>query len=331
MLNAIGRHRMCANSLGGGTGANAACQLLRHGLHHAFKFGTQSVQCDQCSIDAQAGQQLVQHPRAAGVQSGHARGVHAQRCGGASGHGVARLDGSDSLVGCHCRRADLSCLFAGEQMARQIARILGATVAYLRLTTGEAYMQTRIGSLLLTTTLATVLTVNATGCGQKVDNAGLPPASTTIGTEIDDSVVTSSVKAALLSDPDVKSFDFKVETRKGEVMLSGFVDNQAQLDRATGAAHAVSGVKGVQNNVTLKGSPATVGNKVDDSIITGKVRAALLGDTRIKSLDIAVVTRKDEVQLSGFVDNQSQMNRALEVAAGIDGVRVVTNQMSIKK
>jgi len=152
-----------------------------------------------------------------------------------------------------------------------------------------------------------------------------------VGTILDDSVVTANVKAALLADAEIKSFDFKVETRKGDVQLSGFVDNQAQLDRAIAITYAVAGVKSLQNNVSLKGAPATVGNKVDDSIVTTKVKAALLSEASIKSLDIAVVTRKGEVQLSGFVDNQGQMDRAIAIAGGIEGVSRVANEMSLKK
>ena len=71
--------------------------------------------------------------------------------------------------------------------------------------------------------------------------------------------------------------------------------------------------------------------KVDAGIITSKVKTALLGDPNVKSFDIAVVTRDDEVLLTGFVDNQTQVDRAMEVARGIEGVRLVRNEMSIKK
>lgn len=192
-------------------------------------------------------------------------------------------------------------------------------------------MKTRIENLVLATALAGVLAITVVACGKAVDSAAPPPPRTSVGTDIDDSVVTSSVKAALLADADIKSFDFKVETRKGEVLLSGFVDNQSQLDRATSAAHAVSGVKSVQNNVILKVAPTTIGNKLDAGIITSKVKAALLGDARVKSFDIAVVTRKDEVLLTGFVDNREQMDRAIEIARSIEGVHSVSNEMSIKK
>ncbi len=192
-------------------------------------------------------------------------------------------------------------------------------------------MKNRIHTLALGTTLVGVLAISLVGCGKTSDSAGAPPPATSVGTDIDDSVITSSVKAALIADPDIKAFDFKVETRKGEVLLSGFVDSQAQLDRATVAARTVTGVKNVQNNVTLKGAPTTAGNKLDDSVITTRVKAALLGDESVKSSDISVVTQKEEVQLSGFVNNQVQMDRAIQIAREVEGVRKVTNEMVIKK
>ncbi len=210
-------------------------------------------------------------------------------------------------------------------------------------------MTTQSRPFLLRTLVVGAISIFVFGCSKQVDsvptstpnappNSMSPPApvaptpsSTTVGTQIDDSVVTASVKSALLGDADIKSFDFKVETRKGEVMLSGFVDSQAQVDRADSLAKAVAGVTSVQNKVTLKSGTATVGNKVDDSIITTKVKAALIGDEVIKSTDIAVVTRKGEVQLSGFVNSQTQIDRALLVAKAVEGVGKVSNEMSIKK
>ncbi len=197
-------------------------------------------------------------------------------------------------------------------------------------------MTTQLSSLLLRTTLVGALCALTVACSKPQDSTlpSMPVAtapSTTVGTQIDDAVVTASVKSALLADADIKRFDFKVETRKGEVMLSGFVDSQAQMDRADALAKAVAGVTSVQNKVTLKTGTATVGNKVDDGIITTKVKAALIGDEVIKSTDIAVVTRKGEVQLSGFVNSQTQIDRALMIAKAIEGVSNVSNEMSIKK
>ena len=161
--------------------------------------------------------------------------------------------------------------------------------------------------------------------------ATAPPAGTTVGTEIDDSVVTTRVKSALLADPDVKSFDIKVETRKGQVQLSGFVDTQKRIDSAIALVGRVEGVKGVENGMSVKEGRVTVGNVVDDGIVTTRVKSALLADPDVKSFDIAVVTRKGEVQLSGYVDNRAQIGRAMDVAGAVDGVKRVGNEMSIKK
>ena len=191
-------------------------------------------------------------------------------------------------------------------------------------------MTTPFSLRIVTTTLAGVMTISMVACSKTDSATGAPAPSITVGTEIDDSVVTTRVKSALLDNVDIKSFDLKVETRKGEVMLSGFVDNQAQIDRAVAITKGISGVKSVDNKVSLKGSSTSIGNKIDDSVITAKVKAALMADTSVKSLDIAVITRKGEVHLSGFINNQGQMDRAQEVARGIEGVSSVNNDMKIK-
>jgi len=166
------------------------------------------------------------------------------------------------------------------------------------------------------------------GCNNSPDAA--PAAKTTVGTVIDDTVVTAKVKSALLADAEVKSFDLKVDTHKGAVQLSGFVDTQAQIDLAVATAHKVEGVTAVENKIALKSGTATIGNTVDDGIITAKVKSTLLSDPSIKSLDINVVTRKGEVQLSGFVNNQSQIDQAVTLAKEVEGVARVDNELSIK-
>ena len=185
--------------------------------------------------------------------------------------------------------------------------------------------------LVLGVTLAGAMSVLITGCGNRQDELPTRPASATVGREFDDTVVTTKVKSALFADPVIKGFDLKVETRKGAVQLSGFVDNQAQIDRASTATRGVEGVRSVENSISLKGGSTTVGNAVDDGIITTKVKSALLADANVKSFDIAVVTRKGEVQLSGFVDSRAQIDQAIAIAHKVDGVTSVGNYMSIKK
>jgi hyperosmotically inducible periplasmic protein len=168
------------------------------------------------------------------------------------------------------------------------------------------------------------------GCGPSPEAATPGVAKTSVGTEIDDTVTTSKVKAALLADPAIRSFDIKVETRKGRVQLSGFVDNAAQVERAMAITRDVQQVAGVDNAVTLKGERTTLGNKVDDGIITSRVKAALLADPDVKSGDVNVVTRKGEVQLSGFVNSQPQIDLVIAIARKVDGVTGIGNEMTVK-
>jgi hyperosmotically inducible protein len=185
--------------------------------------------------------------------------------------------------------------------------------------------------LLLASLGAAVLALSLAGCTKPPESAAASVPKTSVGTAIDDSVLTTKVKSGLLGDADVKSFDIQAVTRKGEVQLSGFVDNQLQIDRAVMLVRAIEGVTGVDNKLALKGAATTIGNKVDDGIVTTQVKAALIADEKVKSSDIGVVTRKGEVQLSGFVDSQGQMDRAVLVARGIEGVSNVSNEMSLKK
>lgn len=194
-------------------------------------------------------------------------------------------------------------------------------------------MNPRFYPLILSMTLSAGATTLMAGCNREATiapSATVTP-STTVGTEIDDSIVTTKVKSAMVGDPELKGADVKVETRKGVVQLSGFAETQAQVMRAIAVARAISGVKDVENGMTLKASDITVGNKVDDSVITTKVKSVLLGDASIKSFDIATVTSKGVVQLSGFVDNQGQIDQALKLTRAVEGVQSVVSQMSIKK
>lgn len=74
----------------------------------------------------------------------------------------------------------------------------------------------------------------------------------------------------------------------------------------------------------------STGEYIDDAAITSKVKAALLGDSGLKSFDIGVETYKDVVQLSGFVNSDQVKARAGEVAAGVSGVRSVQNNLVVK-
>lgn len=179
------------------------------------------------------------------------------------------------------------------------------------------------------TAIATTLLIGCNKAPEATSASQSPPI--TVGTVVDDTVITSSVKSALLADAAIKSFDLQVQTRKGTVQLSGFVDSQAQIDQALAVTRGVAGVTAVENGVTLKGTPSTVGTKVDDAVITSSVKTALLAEPGIKSFDISVLTFKGEVQLTGFVNNQAQIDQAARIARSTEGATGVKNELRIKQ
>jgi len=72
------------------------------------------------------------------------------------------------------------------------------------------------------------------------------------------------------------------------------------------------------------------GEYVDDTVITTKVKAAIFNEPTLKSAEINVETFKGTVQLSGFVNSRSDINKAVEVARGVGGVTAVKNDMRLK-
>ncbi len=72
------------------------------------------------------------------------------------------------------------------------------------------------------------------------------------GEYVDDSTITAKVKAAIFDDPALKVFQISVETFKGAVQLSGFVNSPQVVSRAGEVASRVSGVKSVKNNLLVK-------------------------------------------------------------------------------
>ena len=72
------------------------------------------------------------------------------------------------------------------------------------------------------------------------------------GTYVDDSVITAKVKAALVKEPQLKSMDVSVETYRGEVLLSGFVRNETQRDKAKKVATKISGVTSVKDAMVVR-------------------------------------------------------------------------------
>jgi len=93
--------------------------------------------------------------------------------------------------------------------------------------------------------LSVLLLASILGCGATQTREGT-------GEYLDDSVITTKVKAAVFNDPTLKVNEINVETFKGVVQLSGFVTSQADVDKAVQVARGVAGVKSVKNDMRIK-------------------------------------------------------------------------------
>jgi hyperosmotically inducible protein len=90
-----------------------------------------------------------------------------------------------------------------------------------------------------------VLLMAVVGCASTSTQEGT-------GAYVDDSVITTKVKAAIFNEPTLKSTEINVETFKGVVQLSGFVSTQANIYKAAEVARNVNGVASVRNDMRLK-------------------------------------------------------------------------------
>lgn len=72
------------------------------------------------------------------------------------------------------------------------------------------------------------------------------------------------------------------------------------------------------------------GEYIDDTVITTKVKSAILGEDTLKSAEINVETFKGVVQLSGFVSTRANIDKAVVLAKNVNGVKSVKNDMRVK-
>jgi osmotically-inducible protein OsmY len=92
----------------------------------------------------------------------------------------------------------------------------------------------------------TVLSTSMLGCAPTATHEGA-------GGYVDDSAITTKVKSVLLGTRGIDSTEITVETFKGVVKLSGFIESKEMIDAAVSAAQSVEGVQSVTNDMTVKG------------------------------------------------------------------------------
>ncbi len=92
----------------------------------------------------------------------------------------------------------------------------------------------------------TLLVITSLGCASTKTQEGT-------GEYFDDSWITTKVKAAMFNEPNLKVSEINVETFKGEVQLSGFVNSDEDIRKAVALTREIKGVKSVRNDIRIKG------------------------------------------------------------------------------
>jgi len=160
---------------------------------------------------------------------------------------------------------------------------------------------------------------------------GAAHAQTQAGANTDDAVISMRVKAALIGSPATKASQITVESQRGVVQLSGFVDSPNMRATAEQIARGVKGVTQVQNELMLRDPDRTLGSAVDDTVIAAKIKSEIAGKAGLETATrVNVEVNNGVVALSGFVATTDEKNRASAIAQGVEGVKNVHNDIALK-
>jgi osmotically-inducible protein OsmY len=141
---------------------------------------------------------------------------------------------------------------------------------------------------------------------------------------MDDSTITTRINHEMVKDDIVKARQIDIDTIGGHVTLTGAVATPDESARASQIAHRVPGVKSVSNNIQI--GERSFGNIWDDNVISNKIKAKLISEPDVRSLNIDVDVYLGVVTLTGVVGSQYEKDRAIALSRGTDGtVKVVDN------
>lgn len=145
-----------------------------------------------------------------------------------------------------------------------------------------------------------------------------------VGQMWDDTAITARVNAALIDDPKVKARKIDVDTVQQIVTLTGMVESEEVAEKAVEIARKIPYVKDVKNYLQI--GKKTIGQSLDDKLIGTKIKARLIREKNIRSLNIDVDVNRGVVTLTGVVDNPGQKDRALRIArTTLGAVKVIDN------
>ena len=141
---------------------------------------------------------------------------------------------------------------------------------------------------------------------------------------VDDSTITTRINHEMVKDDLVKARQIDIDTIGGRVTLTGVVGTRKESARAVKIAQGVAGVRSVSNNLQI--GERSYGNIWDDNLISNKIKAKLIAEPEVRSLNIDVDVYLGVVTLTGVVGSKYQKERAIALSRSTDGtIKVIDN------
>lgn len=148
------------------------------------------------------------------------------------------------------------------------------------------------------------------------------------GEQLDDRTITTKIEAKMAADPDVSAFNVDVDTQDGVVRLSGKVKRPLARDEAERIARNTKGVRNVINDIEI--GEETIGERLNDGLISTRVKAKITGDSALNPFNINVDTDDGVVTLRGKVASDANRREAERLARETKGVKDVRNLLEVK-
>jgi len=163
--------------------------------------------------------------------------------------------------------------------------------------------------------------------GAVATGATLASQERTVGTTIDDTTISASVKHHLIQKSPGLFADIGVEVNRGKVLLTGLANSLYDISDASKLAWQADGVTEVINEIQI--TDKTKGNIVNDSWITSQIRSKLLVAKGVHSMDISVETVQGVVYLFGNARSNEELGKMTAVARRVRGVKKVMAHITV--
>ena len=148
-----------------------------------------------------------------------------------------------------------------------------------------------------------------------------------VGTMVDDSVISTTIKTRLFKDEFVNSRHIDVDVLNGRVFLIGVVKTASQKRMAADIARGVDGVRTVTNQLVV--GKISAGQILDDTVLSSKIKAELIKAEGVKSQNVDVDVNKGVVTLTGIVSSAAEKNKILYITQKLAGNRGIVDNLSI--